>query len=61
MLQDIFSNIEDSDGSERPLGPSNIRECLNLLCDKDVSNVVNFQFAIFSRSSQGSLKVILWV
>ena len=37
VLQDIFSTTEDSDGSERPLSPSNIRDCLNLLCGRDVS------------------------
>ena len=30
VLQDIFSIIEDSDGSERPLSLSNICDCLNL-------------------------------
>ena len=38
MLQDIFSIIEDSDGSKRPLSLSNICNCLNLLCGRDVSN-----------------------
>ena len=40
MLQDIFSIIEDSDGSERPLSLSNIFDCLNLLCGRDVHNLV---------------------
>ena len=40
VLQDIFSIIEDSDGSERPLSPSNICDCLNLLCGRDVSSFV---------------------
>ena len=30
VLQDIFSIIEDSDGSERSLSLSNICDCLNL-------------------------------
>ena len=34
MLEDIFSIIEDSHGSERPLGVSNICDCLNLLCGR---------------------------
>ena len=40
VLQDIFSITEDSDGSERPLSPSNICDCLNLLCGRDVSSFV---------------------
>ena len=40
MLQDIFRIIEDSNGSERPPHPSNICDCLNLLCGRDVSNCV---------------------
>ena len=40
MLQDIFSIIEDSDGSERPFSLSNICDCLNLLCGRNVSNLV---------------------
>ena len=40
VLQDIFSIIEDSDGSERLLSLSNICDCLNLLCGRDVSNLV---------------------
>ena len=40
MLQDIFCIIEDSDGSERPLSLSNICDCLNLLCGRDVRNLV---------------------
>ena len=38
MLQDIFRITEDSDGSKRPLSLSNICDCLNLLCGRDVSN-----------------------
>ena len=40
VLKDIFSIIEDSDGSERPLSVSNICDCLNLLCGRDVGNLV---------------------
>ena len=40
MLQDIFCIIADSDGSERPLSLSNICDCLNLLCGRDVHNLV---------------------
>ena len=40
LLKDIFSIIEDSDGSERPLSVSNICDCLNLLCGRDVGNLV---------------------
>ena len=40
LLKDIFSIIEDSDGSERPLSVSNICDCLNLLCGKNVGNLV---------------------
>ena len=40
VLQDIFSIIEDSAGSERHLSLSNICDCLNLLFGRDVSNMV---------------------
>ena len=40
VLKDIFSIIEDSDGSEGPLSVSNICDCLNLLCGRDVGNLV---------------------
>ena len=40
VLQDILSIIEDGDGSERPLSLSNIYDCLNLLCGRDVGNLV---------------------
>ena len=40
MLQDIFSIIEDSDGSERPLSLSKLCVCLNLLCGRGVGNFV---------------------
>ena len=40
MLQDIFIIIEDSDGSERPFSLSNICDYLNLLCGRDVGNLV---------------------
>ena len=48
VLQDVFSIIEDSDGSERLLSLSNICDCLNLLCGRDVSNLVE-NLVIFSR------------
>ena len=40
VLQYIFIIIEDSDGSERPFSLSNICDCLNLLCSRDVGNLV---------------------
>ena len=40
MLKDIFSITEHSDRSERPLSLSNIPDCLNLLCGRDVDNLV---------------------
>ena len=40
VLQDIFIIIEDSDRSERPFSLSNICDYLNLLCGRDVGNLV---------------------
>ena len=49
MLQDIFSIIEDSDRSERPLSLSNISDCLNLLCGRDVGNLVKKPCSFLSK------------
>ena len=50
VLYDIFSIIEHSDQSERPL--SNIPDCLNLLCGKDVGNLVKKNLVVFSVKSK---------
>ena len=39
VLKDIFSIIEDRNRSERFLSLSNIPDCLNLLCGRDVGNL----------------------
>ena len=39
VLKYIFCIIEDSDRSERPHSLSNIPDCLNLLCGRDVGNL----------------------
>ena len=49
VLQDIFSIIEDSDRLERPLSLSNIPDCLNLLCGRDVGNLVKKPCSFLSK------------
>ena len=49
MLQDILSIIEDGDGSGRPLSLSNIYDCLNLLCGRDVGNLVKKPCSFLSK------------
>ena len=51
VLYDIFSIIEHSDQSERPL--SNIPDCLNLLCRRDVGNLVKKKPCSFLSKVQG--------
>ena len=50
MLQDIFSVIEDSDGSERPLSLSNIHDYFNILCGRDVGNLVKKPCGFLSKA-----------
>ena len=49
MLQDIFSVIEDSDGSERPLSLSNIHDYFNILYGRDVGNLVKKPCSFLSK------------
>ena len=49
MLQDIFSIIEDNDGSERPLSLSNIHDYFNILCGRDVGNLVKKPCSFLSK------------
>ena len=49
VLKDIFSIIKDSDQSERPLSLSNIPDCLNLLCGRDVGNLVKKPCSFLSK------------
>ena len=49
MLKDIFSITEHSDRSERPLSLSNIPDCLNLLCGRDVDNLVKKPCSFISK------------
>ena len=49
MLKDIFSIIEVRDRSERPLSLSNILDCLNLLCGRDVGNLVKKPCSFLSK------------
>ena len=39
-LKIFLVSLNDSDRSERPLSLSNILDCLNLLCGRDVGNLV---------------------
>ena len=49
VLKYIFCIIEDSDRSERPLSLSNIPDCLNLLCGRDVGNLVKKPCSFLSK------------
>ena len=49
MLKDIFTIIEDSDWSERPLSLSNIPDCLKFLCGRDVGNLVKKPCSFLSK------------
>ena len=49
VLKDIFSIIEDSNRSERLLSLSNIPDCLNLLCGRDVGNLAKKSCSFLSK------------
>ena len=59
MFKDIFSIIEDSDVSERPLSVSNICDCLNVLCSRDVGNLVKKLCNFLKVKSKGLSEIIL--
>ena len=49
VLKYIFCIIEDSDRSERPPSLSNIPDWLNLLCGRDVGNLVKKPYSFLSK------------
>ena len=59
VLKDVFSITEDSDRSERPLSLSNIPDCSNLLCGRDVSVIWLKNLIVFSVKSKFTRKTIL--
>ena len=48
-LKIFLVSLNDSDRSERPLSLSNILDCLNLLCGRDVGNLVKKPCSFLSK------------